>query len=150
MPIVIKKKVSLDFLGEDYKDAELIFRSMPISDFEKILDELPKSNPRYTELIQEAETGELSDDKQKELVELQSAEAGNNKKNIQLILEYLKRYFISGKFPNADTGELEDVEDKEELDGLDQATAIKCFGIFTGQDDPKVEKPSTMPSSTEP
>lgn len=32
--IVIKKKISLDFLGEDYKDGYLIFRSIPIKEFE--------------------------------------------------------------------------------------------------------------------
>lgn len=36
MPIVIKKKVSLDFLGEDYKDAYLVFRIIPIDDLQDL------------------------------------------------------------------------------------------------------------------
>lgn len=37
--ILIKKRVPLDFLGDEYKDAYLVFRSMPISDFEKFQEE---------------------------------------------------------------------------------------------------------------
>lgn len=40
--IVIKKKVSLEFLGEDYKDSYLTFKSMPISAYEKLMEELEK------------------------------------------------------------------------------------------------------------
>ena len=40
MAIVIKKRVSLDFLGEEYKDAYLIFRSIPIKDFEALQNEI--------------------------------------------------------------------------------------------------------------
>jgi hypothetical protein len=38
MPIVIKKKVSLDFLGDEYKDSYLILRSISIGDYEKLGD----------------------------------------------------------------------------------------------------------------
>lgn len=37
MPIVIKKKVTFDFLGEEYKDAYLIFQSIPLRDFEELI-----------------------------------------------------------------------------------------------------------------
>lgn len=40
--IVIKKKVSLEFLGEDYADSYLEFKSMPISAYEKLMEELEK------------------------------------------------------------------------------------------------------------
>ena len=33
--IIIKKRVSLEFLGEDYKEAYLIFKSIPLKDFDK-------------------------------------------------------------------------------------------------------------------
>jgi hypothetical protein len=33
--IVIKKKISLDFLGEEYKDGYLVFKSIPLRDFEQ-------------------------------------------------------------------------------------------------------------------
>lgn len=38
MPIVIKKRVSLEFLGKDYKDSYLTLRSIPIGEYEKIGD----------------------------------------------------------------------------------------------------------------
>ena len=34
--IVIKKQVSLDFLGEDYKEAYINFKSIPALDYEQI------------------------------------------------------------------------------------------------------------------
>lgn len=40
--IVIKKRVSLEFLGEDYKDAYLLFKAMPISAFESFQREAEK------------------------------------------------------------------------------------------------------------
>ena len=39
MKIVIKKKVSLDFLGDDYKEAYINFNAFSIGDFEIILDQ---------------------------------------------------------------------------------------------------------------
>lgn len=33
----IKKRVSLDFLGDDYKEAYLVFQSIPLKDFEGII-----------------------------------------------------------------------------------------------------------------
>ena len=44
MAIVIKKRVSLDFLGEDYKDAYLVFQSIPAGDFDELLPQL--KNPK--------------------------------------------------------------------------------------------------------
>lgn len=113
MPIVIKKKVSLDFLGEEYKDAYLTFQSIPLKDF----DGLSKQ-------IEEAE---------------------KEKKAATFILEALKRYFVEGQFPGIEKLVADD------LDGLDQETVIRSFAIFTGQEiSPKVETPSTTPSSTNP
>lgn len=43
MPIVIKKKVSLDFLGEEYKDAYLVFQSIPLKDFDKLSVEIEEA-----------------------------------------------------------------------------------------------------------
>lgn len=40
MPIVIKKKVFLDFLGDEYKDAYLIFQSIPAADFDEVVGKL--------------------------------------------------------------------------------------------------------------
>lgn len=38
--LIIKKRVSLDFLGDEYKDASITFRSMPIPDYEVIASEI--------------------------------------------------------------------------------------------------------------
>lgn len=35
--IVIKKRVDLDFLGEDYKEAYLVFQSIPAVDFDEVV-----------------------------------------------------------------------------------------------------------------
>ena len=134
MAIVIRKKVSLDFLGEEYKGAELYFRAIPMKDYEQMMDELPKTDPRLKEL---ATKEELTDIEQKELDTLADNAQEENKKNIGLILRYLKKYFISGQFPNFDTNELEKVTDAEELDNVDQDTALRCFGALTGGSDPK-------------
>lgn len=40
--IVIKKKVQLDFLGEEYKDDYLVFKAIPIKDYEKIVEDVEK------------------------------------------------------------------------------------------------------------
>lgn len=37
MPIQIKKRISLDFLGEEYKDAYLEFNSVAMRDYEKLV-----------------------------------------------------------------------------------------------------------------
>lgn len=36
--IVIKKRVSLEFLGEDYKDAYLDFQSIPLKEYDKYVN----------------------------------------------------------------------------------------------------------------
>lgn len=38
--IVIKNKITLEFLGEEYKDSYLEFKSMSISEYEGLLDQL--------------------------------------------------------------------------------------------------------------
>lgn len=136
--IVIKRKVSFDFLGDEYKDAYLCFRSIPLVDYEKILAELPQQNNRYNELVLSASQGELTDQEDAELQALRKAEDGNNKKYLQLVIKYLRQYFHSGKFPNDTTGELEAITSADDLDGLDQEAAIRCFQTIMGQQiDPK-------------
>lgn len=44
MPIVIKKRITLEFLGEDYKDSYLVFRSIPLRDYELIIKEIDKNS----------------------------------------------------------------------------------------------------------
>lgn len=42
MAIVIKKRVDLDFLGDDYKEAYFVFKSIPAIDFDDVTAELNK------------------------------------------------------------------------------------------------------------
>lgn len=114
MAIVIKKRVDLDFLGEDYKEAYLVFQAIPAADFDEVSKEL-KGNE-------------------------------NDSAAVRIVLNILKKYFISGKFPD-DKG-LQDVV-KDDLDGIDPATLTKCFQVFTGVElDPKAETPLTNTSPT--
>jgi hypothetical protein len=97
MPIVIRKKVTFDFLGEEYKDAYLTFQSIPLKDFEELV------------------------------VKIKSVE-NDNTKAAQFMLDALKHYFMEGNFPD-----MEKVV-KEDLDGLDPESVIRCFQLFTGQE----------------
>jgi hypothetical protein len=116
MPIKIKKRVSLEFLGEDYKEAYLVFQSIPVGDLESI---------------------------QSTLKELES----EGKSSVAGILDVLKKYFISGQFPD-DDGKPQDVT-KNDLGDLDPESCIACFKAFTGQElDPKAEMPLTSTSPT--
>ncbi len=42
--IIIRKRVALDFLGEDYKDAYLVFRSIPVDDYDELLKKTEEAN----------------------------------------------------------------------------------------------------------
>ena len=37
--IVIKRKISLDFIGEDYKDCYLEFKTIPMKEYEKYVQQ---------------------------------------------------------------------------------------------------------------
>jgi hypothetical protein len=115
MSIVIKKRVDLDFLGGEYKEAYLTFQSIPAIDYDQVVKDLKSVD-------------------------------GKEEGAVSFILEVLKKYFVSGKFPD-DSG-LQDVT-KEDLNGLDPATLTKCFQVFTGAEiDPKAETPLTSSSPT--
>lgn len=74
--MVIKKRISFDFLGEGYEDAYGVFATIPISEYPDI-----------------AKTVDAED---------------NSVKKTQLMLEVVRKKFVSGKFPN-DKGDLEDL-----------------------------------------
>lgn len=42
--IVIKKRVNLDFLGDEYKDDYLVFKSIPVGEYKKLTANIPKEN----------------------------------------------------------------------------------------------------------
>lgn len=68
--MVIKKRISLDFLGEDYKEAYLVFRGIGLKEFE---DYIKKGN----ELDQDSGAG-----------------------SFKLLSDTLASHFISGEVPN--------------------------------------------------
>lgn len=43
MAIVIKKRISFEFLGDEYKNGYITFKSMPVSEYEGYLAELDKT-----------------------------------------------------------------------------------------------------------
>lgn len=45
--IVIKKRVSFEFLGEDYKDAYLTFRSIPLKDFDELTKKIETAQENH-------------------------------------------------------------------------------------------------------
>lgn len=115
--IVIKKRVSFDFLGDEYKECYIDFQRIPVADFEDI---------------------------QKQMKDIED----NKGSSFMVVLDVLKKYFVSGKFIIESS--LEDI-DKDALDGLDAESTIRCFQIMTGQEiDPKSQAPLTNPSTTEP
>lgn len=112
MAIVIRKRISFEFLGEEYANAYLDFQSIPVGDYESLVAS-----------VQEAE---------------------KTNKSVSFILTTLKKYFVAGVFPDIDE------VTKDDLDGLDQESVLRCFEKLTGQNlDPKSETPLTMPSSME-
>lgn len=51
--IIIKKKVSLEFLGDDYKDSHVTFRSIPIGEYEELIKQVDgvEENKSLSEII---------------------------------------------------------------------------------------------------
>lgn len=48
---VVKKRVSLEFLGEDYKDGYLVFRSIPTRDYEDLMVKVKEKEDKQEESI---------------------------------------------------------------------------------------------------
>lgn len=99
--IVIRKRVSLDFLGDDYKEAYLNFNSIPVAELDNIRADMKKA-PEDASLA-------------------------------NFLLAYLKNAFIDGRFPN-EKGELEALDSKDSLDGLDTESVFECWKQLTAQD----------------
>lgn len=70
--ITVKKKVSLEFLGEDYKDGYLEFQSIPMKDYEALL------------------------------AETQAVETEDPASSLKLVRDQVTKRFIAGKFPSDD------------------------------------------------
>lgn len=64
--ITIKKRVSLDFLGEEYKDSYLVFKSIAVreyADLQKKANEVDKDGTKAVGFIQEQLAGRLLEGK---------------------------------------------------------------------------------------
>lgn len=80
----IPKKITFEYLGEEFKDSYLIFRSIPVEDFEKLdaLLDKSKTSPEVPLpiLIKTLQTyflsGKFYDYASKELQEIKSSELG--------------------------------------------------------------------------
>lgn len=134
--IVIKKKVSLDFLGEDYKEAYFIFQTIPLPDYKEFMKSIPETSVEFSSLVKKIDSGEYGDEDISRLQELRAERDNKEEKELDIIMNMLKKYFMSGKFPN-EKNELEEVS-KDDLDGIDQDCAMHCFKALTGRLDPKV------------
>lgn len=85
--ILIRRKVNFDFLGDEYKDAYISFRAIPVKDYQDILKKMP------------------------------TEDQADNGKSVALVLDTLKEYFVEGKFPGADgTLESLEAGDLDDLD----------------------------------
>lgn len=80
MGLVIRKKITCEFLGDEYKEAYLIFKVIPIAEVASVQEGLPKGDTDEAKVAA-----------------------------IPKMLELLKKYFIEGKFPD-EKGELEEVK----------------------------------------
>lgn len=136
MKIVIKKTIKLDFLGEDYKEAYFVFQTIPLPDYKDFLKSIPENSAEFSTVVKKITDGEYTEDDVKRLEDLRRQRDDDESREFDIIMNMLKKYFISGKFPN-DKGELEDVY-KDDLDGIDQQCAMECFKGLTGRLDPKV------------
>lgn len=137
--IVIKKRVSLEFLGEEYKEAYLLFKAIPLADYKEFTKSLPQVSSEFTELIKKIDSKEATEEDEQRFIELQKENSEINDKSYDLILGTLKKYFIGGEFPD-ENGTLQKLtkEDANEMDSIDRETATSCFQTLTAEkSDPK-------------
>lgn len=100
--LVIRRKISLDFVGEEYKDSYLIMKALPLNKYEEYLDKSKK-------LEEEAKEQPL--------------------KAVYFLLDVLKEHFIEGKIFN--DGKLEDIQ-ADDFGDLDFAIVQEIFNRVTG------------------
>lgn len=106
--ISIKKRISLEFLGDDYKESYVVLRSLPLNKYEEYV----------------AKTKQLEKESKEEPL-----------KAVYFILDLLKEYFIEGKIFN--DGKLEEFQ-PDNFGDLDFSAVQEIFNKFSGVNpDPK-------------
>lgn len=120
--LVIKKKLELDYLGEEYKDSYLVFKSVPVKD--------------YTDLMKK-----ISD-----------VEEGDNNAATLVMLDLLKQYFVDGVFQNSKVlkDDLDQLDGETVVKCFQTLTGQFPDGEGGITIDPKDESSSTSQSKTEP
>ena len=121
MGLVIPKKITLEFLGDEYKDAYLIFKSIPITQLADMKAKMPN--------------GDAEDDKLKV---------------IPIMLDILKEQFLRGEFPDLD-GKMEPVqaEDLDNLDANTAIQCFQTLSGVTENLDSESRSSSTPSTQTE-
>lgn len=121
MGILIKKKLELDFLGEDYKESYLTFRAIPALDYTNIQEQI------------------------------KSVKDGEDDKGIQLMLDVLKKYFHEGEVLGEKTekDDLDALDPENIIKCFQKLTGRMPDSEGTISIDPKDESSSTKQSTTE-
>lgn len=123
MGLVIRKKVTLEFLGDEYKDAYLVFKAIPVGDLKKIQDGMPKED------------------------------AEDKSQAIPIMLNVLKDYFLSGKAPgeNGELTDVskEDLNDLDANTAIKCFQALSGVDSNLGSESRSSSSPSTPTESAE-
>lgn len=131
--VIVKRRISLDFLGEEYKECYLEFKAIPVSQWKEYKNRI--YDKKYSDISKKIkDEQELSDSERKYFEE-------KDEMVFDEIVDVLKDRFLSGKYIDQD-GKLFEVE-KEEVGDFDSDTLINAFDIITGKSTlPKVPESS--------
>jgi len=88
--IVIKRKISLDFLGEDYKDCYLEFKTIPMKEYEKYVEQASENKDEkkaigfITKTLQDLFISGKFIDENNELFDVKKDELGDFDMNVMI------------------------------------------------------------------
>ncbi len=88
--IVIKRKISLDFIGEDYKDCYLEFKTIPMKEYEKYVQQASENKDEkkaiefITKTLQDLYISGKFIDEKSELFDVKAEELGDFDMNVMI------------------------------------------------------------------
>jgi len=88
--IVIKRKISLDFIGEDYKDCYLEFKTIPMKEYEKYVQQASENKDEkkaiefITKTLQDLYISGKFIDEKNELFDVKAEELGDFDMNVMI------------------------------------------------------------------